>query len=118
MISQNSDSALFKNANDAYTNNILERHSIYRSFITFVFGCKNVGCNVTSIPKAKKTYLSGSNTKNSFLNIELTSPGLTVIRYHATYLTIYQRPPSHRPLCIALDHHGKIWNQKTVYVHL
>ena len=118
MISENSDSALFKHANDAYTNNILERHSIYRSFITFVFGCKNVGCNVTSIPTAKKTYLSGSNTKNSFLNIELTSPGLTVIRYHATYLTIYQRSPLHRPLCIALDHHGKIWNQKTVYVHL
>ena len=63
MISQNSDIALFKNANDAYNNNILERHSIYRSFITFVFGCKNVGCNVTSIPKAKKNVFIGLKHK-------------------------------------------------------
>ena len=51
-------------------------------------------------------------TKKSLLNFELTSPGLTIKRYHATYLTIYQRPPLHRPLCIAPDHHGRIWNQK------
>ena len=64
--------------------------------------------------KKKKTYLPGTNTKKSLLNFELTSPGLTIIRYHATYLAIYQRPLLHRPLCIAPDHQGKIWNQKTV----
>ena len=64
--------------------------------------------------KKTKTYLPGSNTKNSLLNFELTLPGLRIIRYHAKYLTIYQRPLLHRPVCIAPDHHGKIWNQKTV----
>ena len=64
--------------------------------------------------KKKKMYLPGTNTKKSLLNFELTTPGLTIIRYHATYLAIYQRPLLHRPLCIAPDHHGRIWNQKTV----
>ena len=72
-------------------------------------------CYFNSHGKKKKVFTRLKHkTKNSLLNFELTSPGLTIKRYHATYLTIYQRPLLHRPLCIAPDHHGRIWNQKTV----
>ena len=71
MLRENKDSTLFKHANDAYTNNILERHSIQKSYYLYIWMSfqllnlkshisKNVACNVTLIPtgKQKRIYLA------------------------------------------------------------
>ena len=65
MIRENKDSTLFKHANDAYTNNILERRSISKSYYLYIWMSfqllnlksnisKNVACNaLLKFPRQK-----------------------------------------------------------------